>query len=535
MDVDDGPPLCAVVHPHGSNIADQDLHSKSLCPFLNGQAGTCDACKTLNDLDTRVNQAMAHLTGLLQQRQEARTHLNMAHSPIVSGMPAEVVSSIFEFACAEHCSPLKLGAICRTWRQVAWSNPRLWTTFEIYWGRSMSGASLEVAQKWLERSGRLPLRIVFRGQTYSERGFSDYEHLLPWIRLVNQYSARWGILDLELSISLLEHFGEGSNAPLSLRTLALRVPREFRHGSESSLVIKMEEATPNLVHIEGVPLACLEIQWAHVTTIVASDLLLGDVAQMIRLATTLRDASFDDVFDGPVPFASNSFHPLIHDCITQLEIEFSDLVEDASIVHFFNSLTFPRLVNLDCSIFQSVIPEAALASFFRRSGCPLEDLTIAGGVLTGNGLIEMTRWIPSITSLSLTLSMNLLALSTFFDDFQAHLLNPSDISRNIRGPLLPRLSVFECYGQTAFPWHQLLALFTPLARNVAEGTRPLKALTIYCDAAGGPVPYIDRGTLQVLLQRIRGLDYNFTVGTSRGPSDLIEMSLRQAGLDQQGL
>ena len=197
--------------------------SKARCPWTvsNDGAQTCVACKALDSLNAQVDQTTSQLTNLLKRRQEALTALNMVHSPILRLMPVEITSSIFDFAYANGCSPLKFGAICRTWRQIAWSNPRLWTKLDVNIDRPISKRKLRIARQWLDRSGGLPLSISFCEKELLQREIEDYHRLLPLIQLVNKYSARWDALALRVPLPLMQFFSDRGGAYSSLRTLLL--------------------------------------------------------------------------------------------------------------------------------------------------------------------------------------------------------------------------------------------------------------------------------------------------------------------------
>lgn len=58
--------------------------------------------------------------------------------------------------------PLTLGAICRAWRQIAWSTPTLWTfmCLKISHVKQLSPTT-KLVEIWISRSGRLLNTIIF--------------------------------------------------------------------------------------------------------------------------------------------------------------------------------------------------------------------------------------------------------------------------------------------------------------------------------------------------------------------------------------
>lgn len=55
-----------------------------------------------------------------------------------------------------------LGAVCRTWRNIAWTTPSLWTSLVFWVVYDTTEPQVQLAIEWLNRSGNLPLSIVLR-------------------------------------------------------------------------------------------------------------------------------------------------------------------------------------------------------------------------------------------------------------------------------------------------------------------------------------------------------------------------------------
>lgn len=131
--------------------------------------GRCLACKEDLELEQKIQE-------LQERRRELRTRMNVNHDPFILKLPPEVASHIFLLSMGARDAykvsgnglptPFLLGAVCRGWRQLARSTPRLWSTLDFNLTDSMDALPHLVAD-WLERSGGLPLTLKVY---YSDRG-----------------------------------------------------------------------------------------------------------------------------------------------------------------------------------------------------------------------------------------------------------------------------------------------------------------------------------------------------------------------------
>ncbi|KAI5900846.1 uncharacterized protein SCHCODRAFT_02675069 [Schizophyllum commune H4-8] len=115
-------------------------------------------------------------------------------TPSINDFPAEILAEVFlwqllsvthdeevkdPMVTFDRVSPL----VCKSWRAIALGDPRLWTHIV-----APDLAILETfTQRYLPRSGNLPLDLEFRGPP---------EGLAPFIAAMFPYAARWGSLDL---------------------------------------------------------------------------------------------------------------------------------------------------------------------------------------------------------------------------------------------------------------------------------------------------------------------------------------------------
>ncbi|KAK7434207.1 hypothetical protein VKT23_020337 [Stygiomarasmius scandens] len=138
----------------------------------------------LGQLDSEIARLEAVLANLRQERDDVQEYVN-AHQRLLSPslrLPPEILSEIFVFClpedrnpvCSVSQAPLLLGLVCRSWREVCLSTPRLWSAVHVVLPTggeitsmctTVDGRRLGV-EAWLDRSGSLPLSFSIYGSCY---------------------------------------------------------------------------------------------------------------------------------------------------------------------------------------------------------------------------------------------------------------------------------------------------------------------------------------------------------------------------------
>ncbi|KAJ3570921.1 hypothetical protein NP233_g4091 [Leucocoprinus birnbaumii] len=123
-------------------------------------------------------------------------------------LPVDIVEEIF-YHClpvahnavtSVHEPPLVLGRVCKTWRQVAYSTPRLWTSIHIV--AILSGRSTYLEERdaelggisaWISRSGALPLSIsIFHDDPLPQWPGQSLEYQIqPYLDTLYSQLHRW--------------------------------------------------------------------------------------------------------------------------------------------------------------------------------------------------------------------------------------------------------------------------------------------------------------------------------------------------------
>ncbi|KAF8909254.1 hypothetical protein CPB84DRAFT_1843046 [Gymnopilus junonius] len=114
--------------------------------------------------------------------------VNGLHDQLTLHLPVELISQIFtvfvhgsedpflhdyrsEFVKAQCSVPFTLSAVCKSWRQIAFKTPPLWSTVNIYvYSESKLSLQGELLRQWLNRSGQLPLEVFL---LYAKSRYED--------------------------------------------------------------------------------------------------------------------------------------------------------------------------------------------------------------------------------------------------------------------------------------------------------------------------------------------------------------------------
>ncbi|PPQ75289.1 hypothetical protein CVT26_015262 [Gymnopilus dilepis] len=424
----------------------------------------CMDCDAVEHLRLRISESLSVSDDLRLQLSAAQTKINHAHSRIVRRLAPEIMSLIFESCVADpkweafpHKSStvpplaqLTIGAVCRTWRQIAWSSPQLWTTIAFNPRQRGLLRQIDRARDWLSRSGELPLTIKMTTR-------NGHERQVVWkaaFTLLNGYYTRWKYVDLNLPDYLLQYLPDGTchASPMIER---FRVNALFGIAdSDPSPMCAFQDVSS---------------KWTHVTHACLSYISIDQALELLSLAPQLQDLKVKHAMETKDQ-SSLPEQPIEHQllCLTVSE-------ETGDFVQFFEHVLLPRLVKLDCDSNSPTICEALIA-FLSRSHSPLLVLYFHG---TSNQrkLAELFSLTPSLVEMCLILDggsdpdniLQMLAdtsLRTSDDQTQA---------------LLPALRSLQFWPDERFSWKSFVNIFGPLNDLHNPLRRPLRVVQLILD------------------------------------------------------
>ncbi|KAK1223178.1 hypothetical protein PQX77_013945 [Marasmius sp. AFHP31] len=181
--------------------------------------------KELQDLISEPKERIQRLDQEIHRLQAERDELQQFvdnHSALTSPfrrLPADIWGEIFVHClpknklnvalCTMEEPPLLLTTICRAWREIALSTPRLWSAVHIHFSgidSDLAAAQMEGIKLWLDRSGSRPLTLSVSISncaplnTTSELIDFDSNPCTALMDLLACYSHRWRTLSLDYSV-----------------------------------------------------------------------------------------------------------------------------------------------------------------------------------------------------------------------------------------------------------------------------------------------------------------------------------------------
>ncbi|ESK89145.1 hypothetical protein Moror_5267 [Moniliophthora roreri MCA 2997] len=375
-------------------------------------------------------------------------------SPI-QRIPRDVLAEIFikclpddHFpSCNMNDIPLLLTVVCRSWRDLAFSTPRLWNKIHIYLPSTfyeslfpvLSGVvneRREGVRKWLDRSGSLPISfavcaplwhtippdILEQDTTHlSIRIMRLYEGFMS---LLCQYSRRWNEVELRVPSSTLKFIGRqldnnNMDTPDLLKVLNVTClteePEELR--ASNLLDIRQLIQTPSLralyLAFDGTESLSIPIRWENIVELQIwrplseGRLHLGTAMQILtRCSNNLRTCVLTIVsLQDPLQLFQDVQLPRLE----ELYIEFYEKVGDVSRLRdLYGAIIAPALVTLELSVIPH--PEATPVSgtvdppfrpLLERSRCNVLHLGLQIPY-TGDVLTHWLRQLPSLSFLKVS-------------------------------------------------------------------------------------------------------------------------------------
>ncbi|ESK95825.1 hypothetical protein Moror_12437 [Moniliophthora roreri MCA 2997] len=462
-------------------------------------------------------------------------------------IPRDIISEVFL-----HClptdslpvrsigeAPLLLTTICRSWREIALTTPRLWRAFHFVFPvagnildddfRSLFQARKQGLQLWLERARSVPLTLSLymqNGPPKPRRVRDELQRMYPeFLDIVLQYSSQWKRLHLQgLPIEFLPALRRvvAGDVPL-LDSLSLaNNAYEFSSPWRSSEVdeypfLNLIRASQSLrvMHLRyerlGDPFN-LPIRWGELTelsmSLYSTSFPTRDPAKLIHKLAQACQSLRKCALDISLPSEAIDFedvHPQSHTWPCLLEFNLNMGFSLRALKRFFSAISTPALSRFTLFIqgfatnlaeTPAMYPESPFLGLILRSNAHISFLDLDLPI-SDKALIDSLQCMSSLTTLRLT---GTIQPTYVFDDegelimpdrlwpttltsklFQALTPTMSPASDEILCPLLERLLLKNC---ALAHTDSLVAM--ALARSSHSETASLKSLsvTFQPDSAG---------------------------------------------------
>ena len=299
---------------------------------LDGKA--CPACTEDIKLEREIRELEQMIKKLRNRRRALRTVMNENHDHLIHKFPPEIASHIFiqyappstSFEKKDRSTPLRLGSVCRKWRQLAWATPQLWSSVVV----GPEKVPLELLAEWLERSASLPLTIKFYGRLGENDGVSQ---------ILNKHSARWYDIHLHVAPTCFPRFDGSSEGNMLHRLVLHSLTYPITHYDRPKFSMKSEPGPTDLT-LMGVGLPYVDITWNNLTLASVSRIDVGNCVELIRrapLLQTLRIGNIDSL-SGIFPLPNTRIvHPHLH------SLKLLQIINRNASIEFLDSVSFPSL------------------------------------------------------------------------------------------------------------------------------------------------------------------------------------------------
>ncbi|KAJ7178371.1 hypothetical protein C8R43DRAFT_455689 [Mycena crocata] len=279
-------------------------------------------------------------------------------------------------------APLILLQVCRAWRTVALSLPDLWTSLSVVVHSGRAFPPLNVASKWLQRSGDLPLELLLC-QTNESEGNQDIAD--DMLALYMRYLTRWRDVRLDIANPTYGRSLQPSadlHAPL-LETFHLTTCWRLTPNEEIMQdLLKMLEVAPMLSSFSVSRLSDLDVAPNNTVAIPWTQLTRLDLGFIPSVSACLSIMSgcpklescnlIVDPQEGPLPTVA-----IVLPALTSLELH----IRAGELAALLDCAIFPALKNFTLYVQDAYDnhahwPQTSFVDFLTRSKCNLSRLEV---------------------------------------------------------------------------------------------------------------------------------------------------------------
>ncbi|KAF4612913.1 hypothetical protein D9613_011009 [Agrocybe pediades] len=388
-------------------------------------------------------KAEENMRNLELEHRRIKEVLNAALPPITS-LPIELLLEIFLFICesrdtddafrlcGEHPPQFVIGGVCRAWRRIAWSTPRVWSTIAIEFCRKRIDTQNQLLQEWIDRLGSSLLQIYLDSENHYKHGDMEsdglyYQPPYETFAIICAVDNQWQTFKTRWLVNLGSHMASGNIEAPCLQDLHLHLSE--RHAINDGIEtvnwdLGGSHCLTNL-HLHMYHHSGLTSNWQTLTHLrVCMD--PPDYIHVLRECTALE--SFTVAPGGEVDAWMEDIPPNNTGTFITLPSLNHVYLWDSygTIQAFCDYITAPGLkvitLKLDYDPTEPMVWSESVIQFVRRSSCFLKNLELENMPASCiRGLLELEN-MKTIARLDVSLHIY---LGEIFSESIINMLNPS--------------------------------------------------------------------------------------------------------------
>ena len=501
------------------------------------EGGPCSPCKEREVIRKQIKQLEKEISKLKAKHDALGSRMNEIHDPFIQKFPPEIGAHIFRLFLPtldfedNYIWPepetftrvLRLGAVCRKWRQLAWTTPDLWDTIYVTIQPSMKHSLAQslpgLLREWLSRSGIRPVTIFFHHSRCSEESEDSPSHDSSdestaetlasvtdlVIEVINLHSGQWRNLHLHVSADIPERLC-GSIQPSQLLHLELGIDGG---SSPTPKFVMKSKPFPTKLTLTEFPPTTIDIGWDNITHAMLWDLTADECLEVLQRAPALEYCQAQLQDDAT---SDNLGTTILHRRLRSLSSSYNG-------TRFLKAINIPSLEEWTHNTRGDPLPVTAMVSLLKRSGCCLKILNLQHIRAPPDDLFILFQVMPSLERLQLHF-WSVLNADGVMDDILARIFNSPSINSTIpsedthRGSFLPYLQFIECttgYETAPFSWNHIPQLYR-------QGHR--RSLTLKSTAKESHIS--DEIALELLKLTDEGVDLQILDTTTGAHGDFLE-------------
>ncbi|KAL0961422.1 hypothetical protein HGRIS_006369 [Hohenbuehelia grisea] len=348
---------------------------------------------------SRARERIRHRQEEIKQRSEVlkdviEGHKNAFAAQIVSRLPAELLSEIFLHYCgtkmvdvfwtAERKPQLILPLVCKRWKAIAYSTPRLWSSLAIDIESAVQGhAKINIphVKQLLKRSGKAPLSLCVN--------IGDHRHHILQALLAE--SDRWHYLRLHIRVRPTTHktltmLNDYRGMIPLLKTLVINIPYHLP-GQLSAF-----EDAPNLrtLVLRARTVSQVLVPWSQIRNLRCTSINGQPMFKILGKSSSLQHIALDTTARAS-PFPSNAQIVLPH-------IRSIYLRSDST---WIGQIEAPSIIEL--SLESRMVLDVSLSTFLTRSASSLTTLELRSCTMTPQDILTVLSDLPRLERLEMLL------------------------------------------------------------------------------------------------------------------------------------